>query len=338
VDSSRKYNLIVGLHGLGDNVTNYRNALVSFKWPQYFTNTIFIFPEASSIWNDYYEPDKTGAELIIKEAIKYTCTKYKIDTGEIILQGLSLGGRAALRYGLEHTTEFKALVLNTPAEQEIKEALNLMPCYNFNFANASKIPIFITHGENDINYGHPIDTVFRMLVMNNGVVRLHHYKGLGHTIPSLSLMNDVNSFFDHPETSVAHAEINSLFIPVISCDKYVQVGVLVRNVGEKEIQSLNISLQSGSHIKNMNFDVKLKPFEYGILSFKQFALDTGLQTIVATIDSVNNESDTLVSNNKDSSSTRILGTQANLPYYTAFDGPEVNPEGWTLNLSGEPFF
>ncbi|MDP5171065.1 MAG: hypothetical protein NWR72_12545, partial [Bacteroidia bacterium] len=43
-DSASNYRLLIGLHGLGDNSSNYRNALInSLGWSNMFDSTIFIF-------------------------------------------------------------------------------------------------------------------------------------------------------------------------------------------------------------------------------------------------------------------------------------------------------
>ena len=42
-DSTKTYQLMICLHGLGDNSTNYRNALInSLAWNTNFPNTIFV--------------------------------------------------------------------------------------------------------------------------------------------------------------------------------------------------------------------------------------------------------------------------------------------------------
>ena len=169
-DSTKSYSLMVCLHGLGDTYTNYRDALISLSFASTFPNTIFVCPEAASNVSDFTLP--AGNEAIINECIKYARNNYNIDTTNIILQGFSLGGRAALKYGLENYSEFKGLLLNTPAIQGVKEAMNKnISGYTFKFENASKIPIFISHGVDDILYTNPIDTAFESMVYGEGMVK-----------------------------------------------------------------------------------------------------------------------------------------------------------------------
>src|SRR4051812_47149331 len=117
-NSATKYRLMVCLHGLGDNSANYRNALInSLSWNTAMPNTIFVCPEAETVNSDYYST--AGSEAIIQQSITVAMSRYQIDTANVILQGFSLGGRAALRYGLDNYSVFKGLLLNTPAVQGV---------------------------------------------------------------------------------------------------------------------------------------------------------------------------------------------------------------------------
>jgi poly(3-hydroxybutyrate) depolymerase len=66
-DSTVKYQLMVCLHGMGDNSNNYRNALISsLNWKTVFPFTIFICPSGGSDANgDFSTPP--GDEEIIKK-------------------------------------------------------------------------------------------------------------------------------------------------------------------------------------------------------------------------------------------------------------------------------
>jgi len=127
--AANKYRLLVCLHGLGDNSANYRNSLISgLGWSTSFPNTIFICPEAATTTSDFYSP--AGGEAIVQKCIDLGMANYHIDSSDVILQGFSLGGRAALRYGLDNYKKFKGLLLNTPAIQGVKNALNDQPLAN----------------------------------------------------------------------------------------------------------------------------------------------------------------------------------------------------------------
>ena len=67
-DSTLAYKVMIGLHGMGDNSTNYRNVLSDSAWRSVFPQTIFVFPDGGG--SDFYaEP---GSEDIILEAFLIT--------------------------------------------------------------------------------------------------------------------------------------------------------------------------------------------------------------------------------------------------------------------------
>jgi len=122
---ANKYKLIIALHGLGDNSVNYRNFLASDSIytgdtnvvtdphsPIY--NAIVVAPESGNNVNtDFWTP--TSDTCIITLAIADAMSAYNIDPHYIYLNGFSLGGRSALRYGLLNYNRFRALLLWTPA-------------------------------------------------------------------------------------------------------------------------------------------------------------------------------------------------------------------------------
>lgn len=139
-NSAVPHRLVVGLHGSGDVSANYRSAMINtLQFQNYLTNTIFIFPDGGSDQaRDFYTP--AGDEAIIDSAIQYAFNNYNIDTSRMLLQGFSLGGRSALKYGLDNPYRFSGLLLNTPALQGVRDAI-----YNpwFNYVAAAGLPIVI---------------------------------------------------------------------------------------------------------------------------------------------------------------------------------------------------
>jgi predicted esterase len=152
-DSTKQTGLVVCLHGLGDNSSNYRNAVINtLKWNTIFSNSILVFPDGGNDANsDFYAP--VSDESFIETAINYCKSNYNINSSEVILQGFSLGGRSALKYGLDHPTSFKALLLNSPALQGLQDLQNNpIASLVYNFSNASLLPIFISVGTADDAY------------------------------------------------------------------------------------------------------------------------------------------------------------------------------------------
>lgn len=162
------YSLMVALHGAGDNSTNYSNVLInSAKWQTIMPNMIFIFPDGGSDQaKDFYTP--LGDEAIIDSVIAWTKRTYKINNDKIYLQGFSLGGRSALKYGLDYPDKVSGLLLHTPAMQSPYDVQN-NPIYSsiFNYKNANKIPISISHGDQDLGFFRTVKMLADSLVSHN---------------------------------------------------------------------------------------------------------------------------------------------------------------------------
>lgn len=336
-DSTKSYRLIIGLHGLGDNANNYRDGLIktNIDWKKYFPNTIFVFPEAVATTSDFFAPEGSGAEQIIDVSAQYVMDRYNIDQDNVILQGFSLGGRAALRYGLEHYTKFKGLILNTPAVQGVKEALNLKKDYHFKYENASKIPIYITHGSEDIAYLAVDDTVFRMLVMNNGKTRKNLIPNIGHSFPYFNQMDDVLDFIEQPAETGMDAALEYLIAPISHCNTAIPVSAIVRNTGSETLNKINITFKSGSHEVKKEFNVNLKSFEHAVLTLNGFAVDPGLQMVEGIIESANDKADPILSNNSAGTQVQTFEKSLSIPYANKFEGPKITTDGWALNSSGD---
>jgi len=95
-DENNSYQLMIGLHGMGDGGNNYKSALLnSLDFQDVFPNTILICPNGNLQENGMFYSSNNG-EYIIDSALSYAQTHYNIDNNEIILQGFSLGAESAL--------------------------------------------------------------------------------------------------------------------------------------------------------------------------------------------------------------------------------------------------
>lgn len=329
--SANQYRLMVCLHGLGDNCSNYRDALIgSLAWNTNFPNTIFICPEASTTTSDYYQP--AGGEKIIEECIKYAEANYNIDSADIILQGFSLGGRAACRYGLDHPAEFKGLLLNTPAFQGVKNALNFSKDYTFNYANASKIPIYITHGTTDLGYTGPVDSAYYEMSLNDGIIAKNEVAGMGHSIPAFSKMKDALNFFYNPDSTDYELDIPHIYIDDVNCSAQVPLKVLIRNTGKKDINSLQFMYSvSGGNNSTYTWSGDLKPFQHTIVTLNPVTAKNGKNTLLILIGKPDGNFNVTTA----SFSTTI--TPLSLPVTEGFEENVYPPNGWTLKEGGDYF-
>lgn len=332
--ATQRYRLIVALHGLGDNSVNYRNALVGpLAWPASMPNTIIVCPEAFNTNTDFYLP--AGSDSIIQACINYAEANYHIDTANIILQGFSLGGRAALRYGLDHYADFKGLLLNTPAVQGVKQALNQNSIYTFNYANASHIPIYITHGGTDITYESPIDSTYEQLVLNDGKVRYFQFPTLGHTIPPTAQIINFLPFFDTPSAAGYDLDIVKPVIAQRTCATTIPATTLIRNTGTNVIHSAIINYNTGGGPLSYTWTGALAPFQHAIVTLPTIAAAAGVHTLTVGVTSLDGGiADTITGNNQKSVPFQVVTSGLSLPYFQGFEG--VNPPAdWVQYLAGD---
>jgi pimeloyl-ACP methyl ester carboxylesterase len=320
--------LMIGLHGLGDNSNNYRNALINtLGFQSIFNNTIFICPDGGSDpTKDFYTP--AGDEAIIAASVSYATSHYNIDTMQIILQGFSLGGRSALRYGLDNPVKFKGLLLNTPAIQGTKEAVSLL----YNYGSGPNIPIYITHGDNVVLYSSPIDSVIESLIINDARVKLNRVTGLAHAIPAFSQMPDVASFFNSQTSLPLDAEIYRLIMNDRSCNSLHTINCLVRNTGSQPITSIHLSYSFNGNTNNYTWNGNLASYEHAIIPLPSANANPGFQNISVTVLDVNGQPDTLSANNTATAGFEYVQTPMNLPYTEGFEGSMA---GLLIHTSGD---
>ena len=232
-DAEKSYKVIIGLHGMGDNSQNFRNVLhTQADWQGQFEETIFIYPDGGSDQgSDFYSP--AGDEEIIQEAIDYLKENYSIDENEIIMTGFSLGGRSALKYGLDFPEKFKGMFLNAAAIQSILDANN-DPTYSlrYKFENSSKLPIVLSVGDDDVAFAAFNQVIYDAMKEQNGIVLLNIIEGMGHTIAPNQLTQQYVNFINNPlfegeaiELNIERNHVNvdeEKFTPVLDLRGYSQ--------------------------------------------------------------------------------------------------------------------
>jgi predicted esterase len=327
--------LIIGLHGLGDNSTNYRNALVnSLGFAAAVPNTILVCPDGGSDPNsDFYFP--VGDEAIIEESIAFAKANYNIDTTEIVLQGFSLGGRSALRYGLLHTSEFKGLLLTTPATQGVKEAVQQYGSGGmYDYDQAPQIPIYITHGNTDDLYRGPIDSVCEQLVRHDAAFKLYRFNG-GHTVPPFADIQDFNTFFEQPLATGEDVRVAKVIVTPRSCNTNVSAKVLVQNTGLTPLTSIGLTYAWNSALEHYTWNGTLAPKSHIEISLTAFTATQGSDILEVAVDTLNGTmTDTIVANNTAESAFRITTTPLALPLTEHFDDDSYGAT-WLTQPSGD---
>jgi predicted esterase len=333
-DASVSYKLMIGLHGLGDGSNNYRNALVnSLGFAAAMPNTILVCPDGGSDqMRDFYTP--AGDEAIIAESIAYAREHYNIDTTQIILQGFSLGANSALRYGLQHTDQFKGLVLNTPAVQGVKQAVTQFDDGGiFDYAQASEIPIYITHGEEDEVYGAPIDSLVEQLVRHDALHVLKRFNG-GHSVPAFA-NHDYNAFFDAPLHNGPDLSVSRVIVQPRSCNPITEARVLIQNTGNEPLTAIEMTYSVNAAPVTFNWTGNLLPGQHTEAELPAFSSDEGNYTLEVNAGLLNGaNSDVVVTNNTAVAAFRIAGVAMELPIVERFENEQYN-NTWLTEPSGD---
>jgi len=141
-DPQKKYPLMIFLHGSASDETTIQRSLSLI--PKDF---IAVGPFGRGKSNGF---SKDGAQEDIAEVIDAVTEDYSIDATKILLTGFSMGGYGVYRTFFETPGKFKALAVfsGTPIWKA-----NETPDFTDgkNLKSFSNMPIFIFHGEKDMN-------------------------------------------------------------------------------------------------------------------------------------------------------------------------------------------
>ncbi len=334
-NAATKYKLMIGLHGLGDNSTNYRNALInSLNWPTNFPNTIFIFPDGGADQNrDFYSP--VGDEAIIDSAIEYAMTTYTIDTNYVVLQGFSLGGRSAAKFGLENPTRFKGLLLNTPAFQGKRDADNdPVTSLNFNFSNAAQVSIYMTVGDQDL-YFTILNGVANIFKKQSGKFKYVPVAGVGHNIPNSSITSASFPFFENPLSVDYDVDLFEVEIPQHTCETTVTPICNVQNLGGATINTLELNYTFAGGSGTYTHNGSIAAYQHVAITLPAINTVGGNQNLKVTVGAVNTSNTDVILTNNEAEATVEVDLQA-VPMVVT-EGFEANATDWVINASGTLF-
>lgn len=288
-DSTQSYQLIIGLHGLGDNSTSYRDALInSLNLNQLFTNTIFVFPDGGNDQGrDFYFP--AGDENIIQASIDYAKSKYNISNNSIILQGFSLGGRSALKYGLDNPTKFKGLLLNAPAIQGIHD-LNNTPNIGiqYNYANADKIPIYVTVGEEDYFYNYQTYFLVEKLKENHCRTQFIDIVSFGHSVPNKTQMSTAKDFFNGINNKQFDLDAFKIEGKNRQCGNSIFATAFIQNNSDSVINSFDLDISYNTNSKTENWSGTLLPYKTTGVPIMLTVNEFGQYTLSVNVKNINN--------------------------------------------------
>ncbi|GAB5466461.1 MAG: hypothetical protein Kapaf2KO_18970 [Candidatus Kapaibacteriales bacterium] len=290
--STTPHNLFVSLHGLGDNADNLRNVLIQGGWQTGLpTNTILVFIDGGEDPNsDHLAPE--GDEDFIFAAIDEAINEYNIDESEIILHGFSLGGRSALKIGLDFPELFKGLYLSTPAIQGYNDLINNedsgQPIYAYE--NASQIPIVITVGNEDQSYLRQDIGLLMELVKNNGIVDLFPFNG-GHSMVGPQSTPTFLAFINEPAVGNTNLQIlNDDGKRGYICKSTDMGPFLIRNAGAETINELKYTVSvAGQEQAELTISEPMGSFESAFLDVPEFDISSfiGSQSVTIQITEIN---------------------------------------------------
>lgn len=341
-NGAEKYKLFIWLHGLGDNSTNFLNFVVISGIASSFENTIIAAPDGGNDQiRDFYSP--VGDEDFIRVSQEWIEQNYPVDTSYIYLGGFSLGGRSALKYGLDHPTLFRGLLLNTPALQGLKDVRGLLGM-QFKYENADQIPIAITNGSEDIAYINIDDTLFKYLIENNCKVIKNTIAGMGHQIPGPTFLKPLFEFLDNPLKNELDAEMNAIIYPNEYSRIYSQSItpiIRVRNTGASPITSMHFTYTINDVPKSYSWQVgstPLEPFHYLDIELPLDEVPDGISEIVVQIDSINSiAANSQLSRKSLSNLFTVNLSSIPLPYKFGFEENDETFSKWQTVGSGNVF-
>ena len=333
--------LVISLHGAGDNAVNSRNVLIEqFKWQEILPNTIIIFPDGAALAQDPNDPARDfyapkGDEAIIDSVIAWAKNEYQIDESKIFLHGYSLGGRSALKWGLDNPTKISGLVLNTPAVQspmdvQNKEGFSL----NFNYANASQLRISAVVGEDDMGFYNTVNMMADSLVMNNCKLLFINVPEMGHDITPNEATNVLFKFVQDgiakPRPQIYKFACETHY----NTDKVSPIA-LVRNMGNVPVTAMDIKYTVNGTEKVFEWEGTLNEADYAYITLPEETLPAGSNNIDGYI-STNNGEDYPMNPlfNSQSIDFRVFAPAKAIPFKDDFSNIEETDNNWAVKESG----
>lgn len=328
---ANKYKLIIGLHGLGDTPQNYRTNLASVSTnassPVY--NSIVVAPYAGGDINtDFWYPESdTG---IITKAIADAMSIYNIDPEYIYLNGFSLGGRSALRYGLLNYWRFRGLELWTPAIQSENEANNLDPSFSYVWQNGKYIPICMSAGSED-SYAAIISIAYQHLLDSGAIATFQIVDGMGHNSPPYSYKFACFDYLNSNATSYRLNDARALSIATPfdeECSTYFTPVVSIQNKGKNNLTSviLNYQIDNGT-INTYNWSGNLIRLGISKIILPGQTVLVGAHMFKAYTSLPNGGADAVPANDSVTKSFNSI-TNGSLSLSEGFEGIKYPPVGW----------
>lgn len=330
-NASNKYKLIIGLHGLGSNPQSMRtvlqqSAVSSASSPVY--NAIVVCPDGGSN-DDFLSPASDTA--FITNCMKDAMTTYNIDAEQVYLNGISLGGRAALRYGLINWWRFKGIELWCPAIQTIAEANNTS-FYPYQYSK--NIPITMTVGSEDgyVQNGKIPVAMAQIAAAGSKMALMQIVYGMGHQQPPSSYIYSAYNFIHSNASSYTQndARISAIPSPFDElCTTSFTPTVTIQNMGKNTLTSATINYQlDGGTVMTYAWTGSLNRLGSANVTLPAQTVSVGSHTFTAYTTLPNGAADAVPANDSYTQNFQSF-TNGSTTLTEGFQGAKYPPAGWS---------
>lgn len=289
-DGTKAYDVMIMLHGLGDNSANMAAFAKSVaELDPMYNNYIYVIPDGGDDQNrDFYEPREDIT--IVDKCIDYVKANYNVAEDRIFLEGFSLGARSAMCYGLQYPEKFHALILNTPAVQGPKDAMNIYADLGIferiRYENARKVPMIITNGADDIFYLEPIQMVVDSLEKYNAIMRHFVIPDMGHSIV-YHAFPVAQVAFNGDNMGNDLVEIMDIDAPNNTLEEIPKFTIRFRSAGDNSITSCKFEVSNGANSYEYTWEGEAEQYVFESLEVEAGALEPGLNDISFKVLEVN---------------------------------------------------
>ena len=329
---AKKYKLIIGLHGLGGNplyVYNFTSLMDGSNPSSPFNdNTIAVCPQATGTNTDFWTP--VGDTGLITHAMADAMAMYNIDPDYIYLNGFSLGGRAALRYGLLNYKRFRGLFLWVPAIQSMSEADDLAS-FTYVYPNARYIPINMSVATNDGLIYNDVEA-YQHLNHAGGISYLHVLYNYNHAPSPDDYTIDAVNFIDKNAVSYMtnDAGIYNILSPLnVVCSGSITPKIIIQNKGIGTLTSATVNYQvDGGTINTYNWTGSLKQLDRNTITLPMQTVSAGAHSLKVYTTMPNGATDNFPGNDQQTINFNYITNGSAATIAEDFEGNTMFPPDW----------
>lgn len=202
-NANNGYELLIGLHGCGQNAYSYRTALSDVANDN---NLILMCINALDDGSQLNKMMVDERGNVIPAAIQYLSEQYTIDGDGVYLTGFSCNGAMTVLHGLNNLYDFKGLIpFNAYLPPQYDEKYNL----------ESKKATCFCSGTSDGNYSRN-QSLYNQLKANGGVTFFNSMPNVGHTVSFPGFTDEMQEcldFINQTTTDVEEEDSGNLLYP-----------------------------------------------------------------------------------------------------------------------------